>query len=100
VQQSGCGDFGTEGIKNMKIAKAIAILLIGPIVGIFVAFLVFALTLPPDPNFVANGSHASPGDGFLFMGCIVASLVISSKKSPLHCDEYSRRFRAQVRARA
>lgn len=49
-------------------AKALALLVIGPVLGVFVGFLVGALVLPDDPNFVANGGHASPGDGFLVLG--------------------------------
>jgi hypothetical protein len=33
--------------------------------------------LPPDPNFVANGGHASPGDGFLILPYLFTSLVVS-----------------------
>jgi hypothetical protein len=51
------------------------------LLGILVAFLV--APLQPDPNFVANGGHASPGDGFLIMPYIVASLAISIPLSVL-----------------
>jgi hypothetical protein len=54
----------------MKVLKAISILVIGPILGILVAFFLGVLALPADPNFVANGGHAAPGDGFLTMGLI------------------------------
>jgi hypothetical protein len=61
----------------MKIAKAAAILVLGPLLGILLGLIVGALASPPDPNFVANGSHGSPGDGFLVMGCIALGFVVS-----------------------
>lgn len=61
----------------MKIVKAIAVLLIGPLLGIMIALILGALALPPDPNFVANGGHGAPGDGFLIMGYILVSLLVS-----------------------
>ena len=67
----------------MRVVKAIAIMLLGPLVGLFVAFLLSLLALPPDPNFVANGSHASPGDGLLIMFYLIAGLAISIPLSAL-----------------
>jgi TRAP-type C4-dicarboxylate transport system permease small subunit len=61
----------------MKVLKAISILVIGPILGILVAFFLGVLALPADPNFVANGGHAAPGDGFLTMGLIFLALIVS-----------------------
>jgi hypothetical protein len=61
----------------MKIAKAAAILVLGPLLGILLGFIVGAFAIPPDPNFVANGSHGSPGDGFLIMGCAALGFVVS-----------------------
>ena len=61
----------------MKFLNALAIVLFGPLFGIVVAFIPGSLALSPDPNFVANGGHASPGDGFQIMGFVAASLVIS-----------------------
>jgi purine-cytosine permease-like protein len=61
----------------MKILKAFLILLLGPAIGFFVAFILGALAVPADPNFQANGSHAAPGDGFLIMPFIFVSLIIS-----------------------
>ncbi len=61
----------------MKIMKAIAILLFVPLLGVFLAFFVGAIALPADPNFVNNGGHGAPGDGFAIMGFIFISLVIS-----------------------
>jgi hypothetical protein len=61
----------------MKAAQAIAIVVIGPLLGVLVAFFFGILALPPDPNFAANGGHAAPGDGFLLIGYVFASLLIS-----------------------
>jgi hypothetical protein len=61
----------------MRLLKVIAILLFGPLLGILVAFFVSALALPADPNFAANGGHASPGDGFGIMGFVLIRLLVS-----------------------
>ena len=61
----------------MKIAKAAAILVLGPLLGILLGLIVGAFAIPPDPNFVANGSHGSPGDGFLMMDCAALGFVVS-----------------------
>ncbi len=58
----------------MKALKAIAIVLGGPLAGIFVAFVLGALSLRPDPNFAG---HGSPGDGFLVIGYVLVSLLIT-----------------------
>jgi hypothetical protein len=67
----------------MKIAAAIAILLIGPLLGIFAAIILVSFALPPDPNFVSNGGHASPGDGFLIMRYVFLSFFVSVPLSVL-----------------
>jgi hypothetical protein len=56
---------------------AVGILVCGPLLGILIALLLAALSLPPDPNFETNGGHAAPGDGFLIIGYVLVSLVIS-----------------------
>jgi len=61
----------------MRVAKAISILLIGPLLGILVAFVLAVLALPPDPNFVKNGGHASPGDGMLIILYVITGLAVS-----------------------
>lgn len=61
----------------MKIAKAAAILVLGPLLGIMLGLVVGTFAIPPDPNFAANGSHGSPGDGFLVMGCAAVGFVVS-----------------------
>jgi hypothetical protein len=61
----------------MKFLKAIAILIFGPLLGILVAFILGGLALPPDPNFVANGGHAAPGDGFLVLPLLFICLLVS-----------------------
>jgi hypothetical protein len=61
----------------MKFLKVLAILLFGPLLGIVVAFVLGSLALRPDPNFVANGGHVSPGDGFLILAYLFISLLVS-----------------------
>jgi len=60
-----------------RLAKAIAVLLFGPLLGILIGLILALLALPPDPNFVSNGGHASPGDGILVMGCLLFGFLIS-----------------------
>jgi hypothetical protein len=67
----------------MRVVKVAAILLIGPSLAILIAFFLSALVLPADPNFEINGSHAAPGDGFLVMGFIFISLIISIPASAM-----------------
>jgi hypothetical protein len=61
----------------MKVVKAIAILLIGPLLGVSIAVILALFALPPDPNFVANGGHGSPGDGFLIFIYVIFSFGVS-----------------------
>jgi hypothetical protein len=56
---------------------AIVVLLVGPLLGILIAFFLAELSLPPDPNFVSNGGHAAPGDGFLIIIYVLISLAAS-----------------------
>ncbi len=67
----------------MKFLKAIVILVFGPLIGIVFALILGSLALPSDPNFVANGGHASPGDGFLILPYLFISLLISVPSSIL-----------------
>jgi hypothetical protein len=60
-----------------KVLGAVAVLLLGPLFGILIAFLLAELSLPPDPNFASNGGHASPGDGFLIIIYVLISLAAS-----------------------
>ena len=60
-----------------KILGAIAALVFGPLLGAVIAFVVAELSLPADPNFVSNGGHAAPGDGFLIIPYVFISLVAS-----------------------
>ena len=60
-----------------RVLGAIAALLFGPLLGVVIACVIAELSLPPDPNFVSNGGHASPGDGFLIIPCVFMSLVMS-----------------------
>jgi len=61
----------------MKVVKAIAILILGPLCALIIAFVAGALTLRLDPKFAANGSHAAPGDGILIMLFLAISLLVS-----------------------
>jgi len=61
----------------MKLLKVAAILVFGPVVGVVVALLLGSFALRPDPNFVANGGHAAPGDGFVILPYLFFSLLIS-----------------------
>ena len=60
-----------------RVLGAIVVLLMGPLVGILIAFLLAELSIPPDPNFVSNGGHAAPGDGFLIVIYVLISLAAS-----------------------
>jgi len=60
-----------------RILGAVSVLLFGPLLGILIGFVGAAFSLPPDPNFEANGGHAAPGDGILIMLCVLVSLVIT-----------------------
>jgi hypothetical protein len=42
----------------------------------YLGLIVGAFAIPSDPNFGANGSHGSPGDGFLIMGCAALGFVV------------------------
>jgi hypothetical protein len=68
---------------SMRVVKAIAIVVIGPVLGVLIGSFLGALALRPDPNFVANGGHAAPGDGFLIIGYVLVSLLISIPSSVL-----------------
>jgi hypothetical protein len=61
----------------MRVITALAILVGGPILGILIAVVVSGFSLPPDPNFASNGGHAAPGDGFLVLGYVFVSLLLS-----------------------
>ena len=67
----------------MKIVAALAILLVGPLFGILVAIILASFALHPDPNFVRNGGHAAPGDGFLIIPYILFSFFVSVPLSVL-----------------
>jgi hypothetical protein len=63
----------------VKIAKAIVILLLGPLLGILVAFVLGALAMPP--HALAGGR--APGDGFLTIAFIFLSFFVSIPLSVL-----------------
>jgi hypothetical protein len=56
----------------MKIAKVIAILVFGPLLGAAGGFVVGAIIV------ASRGGQGTPGDGILVMGCIAVSFVVSS----------------------
>jgi hypothetical protein len=82
----------------MKIVKAIAILLIGPALGVLIAFFLAAAALPPDPSFTSNGGHGSLGDGFLIMRYIFLSFFISAPLSILLAGVVLLRFGARPKS--
>jgi hypothetical protein len=61
----------------VRTIKAAAILLLIPLLGVLIACVFSAIALPADPNFVRNGGHGSPGDGFLIVGFAFSSLAFS-----------------------
>ena len=61
----------------MRVIRVLAILVGGPVLGILIAVVVSGFALPPDPNFASNGGHATPGDGFLILGYVFFSLLLS-----------------------
>jgi hypothetical protein len=61
----------------VKIAKVIAVMLFGPLLGIFAGFVVGVVAMPQDPNFVSNGGHGAPGDGILVIVFTLVGLVVS-----------------------
>ena len=60
-----------------KVLRLISILLLGPLVGILIAFVLAGFVLRSDPNIVANGGHTAPGDGILVLLYAFISLIIS-----------------------
>ena len=57
----------------MRIAKVIAVMVFGPLLGILAGFLVGVLAMPAQTS---SGGRA-PGDGFLIMGCVALGFFIS-----------------------
>lgn len=57
----------------MRIAKVIAVMVFGPVLGIVTGFLVGILAMPAQTS--AGGR--APGDGFLIMGCVALGFFIS-----------------------
>lgn len=67
----------------MKILKASAILLIGPLLGLLIAFLVSVIVLSLNSNFATHNGPPAPGDGILILIFGFISLVISVPLSAL-----------------
>jgi hypothetical protein len=61
---------------------------------VFLGFIIGALATPSDPNFVANGSHGSPGDGFLVMGLAALGFFASVPESIVLTRKVLRRPRS------
>jgi hypothetical protein len=57
----------------MRIAKVITVMFFGPALGILVGFAVGVVAMPSQ---APDGGRA-PGDGFLIMGCVVISFLLS-----------------------
>jgi hypothetical protein len=57
----------------MRIAKVIAIMFFGPVLGILAGFAVGVIAMPTQTPYVGR----APGDGFLIMGCVVLGLLVS-----------------------
>jgi hypothetical protein len=56
---------------RMRFAKASIVLVLGPVTGTAIGFIVAGLLLPPDPT-----GRGGPGDGFaLFLGAGIGLLV-------------------------
>ena len=56
----------------MKIAKVIAILVFGPLLGAAGGFVIGAIIV------ASRGGQGTPGDGILIVGCIAVSFVVSA----------------------
>jgi hypothetical protein len=66
----------------MRIAKAIAVMLFGPLLGVIAGFFVGGITVEiinalQGPNIVVNPQHATPGDGILIMLFVLVGLLVS-----------------------
>jgi hypothetical protein len=58
----------------VRTVKVLAVMLVGPLLGILTGFIVGALALPAEP---AGAVGRSPGDGFLIIGLVSLGFVIS-----------------------
>jgi hypothetical protein len=57
----------------MTIAKILAVLVAGPLIGALLGFTVGGILLPHDPT-----GRGSPGDGFLLFMCTIWGLIVAS----------------------
>jgi Co/Zn/Cd efflux system component len=71
----------------------IAILVIGPFLGVVCGVIAGGLLLPADPT-----GHSAPGDGFLVMLCAVVGLLVSIAASVMLADR-SWRHSANLKTR-
>jgi hypothetical protein len=58
--------------RRKRIAKALAIFVVGSVVGVIAGFIVAGVLLPSDPT-----GRGAPGDGFLIILCVGTALAIS-----------------------
>ena len=62
----------------MRIVKTLSLLIMGPVLGAIVGFVIGGLLLPSDPS-----GRGSPGDGFLILMCVGWGLIIFAIPSVL-----------------
>lgn len=74
--QRNCGTIGAErsGRGRVKTVKVVAVMLLGPLSGILVGFVVSLFMLPADRSGVVG---RSPGDGFLIINLVSLGFLIS-----------------------
>jgi len=68
-------------IQRMRLLKVIAILVIGPVLGVVFGLIVGGLLLPSDPT-----GRGAPGDGFLVILCTAIGLSVSVAASVMLAD--------------
>jgi hypothetical protein len=56
----------------VRVAKVIAVLIFGPILGLITGFVLGVVAMPSQVP-----GDRSPGDGFLIMGCIFVCVLLS-----------------------
>ena len=58
----------------MRAVKVLAVMLVGPLMGIVAGFVASLALLPDGPGAVVG---SSPGDGFLIIGLVLLGFVVS-----------------------
>jgi hypothetical protein len=74
----------------MKIVQIIAVILIGPTVGLILGFFLGSLFLPSDPT-----GHGAPGDGFLLILTAGVGFIVFFIGSALFAAKIWRRSSGQ-----